>query len=459
MFAPRGWLSGRGNQAVYRTLTQSALFDPKWYRKTYLSGVEKLQDPLWHFIHAGWQKGWDPSPRFDTQFYLWWNKDVRESRVNPVDHFVNYGEAEGRPALTPLAQWWPDHLKAVSPIKFYTAPQKGKKRVTLVLDVNTPRRWKGDVALAMITAAWLGHSLGRDVRILVRDDAALEIPKIDKDVFHWPGPLAPQITHIPTGIEYSDIARYEDEIFVATSWSSAHSLHNTFGGTQLIYLVSEDEPATVPAGESRSLAHSALHLEGVTYLPTAPIDQTELWPHTKPPHNVVHEKNLNLGFFVKKTAQHADSQAPIVIWSGNSPDRANTRGVLASIEKAAAEGAIDLENNPVVLAGATATRLLLLGSHEAAATQPATPAEEIALIASGALVIALGSTTGGHPVSESARVLGQTALSDSDFASSSQSMGDIVGSALKEHVPASGAAVRQKSEVQQFAKRLGKYFA
>ncbi len=457
MFAPRGWLSGRGNQAVYRTLTQSALFDPKWYRKTYLSGLEKLQDPLWHFIHAGWQKGWDPSPRFDTQFYLWWNKDVRESEVNPVDHFVNYGEAEGRPALTPLAQWWPDRLEATSPIKFYIAPHTGRKRVTLVLDVNTPRRWQGDVALPVITAAWLGHSLGRDVRIVVRD-AALEIPKIDKDVFHWPDSLALQITDIPAGIEYSDIARYEDEIFVATSWSSAHSLHNTLGGTHLIYFVSEDEPSTVPAGESRSLAHSALHLEGVTYLLAASIDQTALWSDTKPPQNVVHEKNLNLGFFVKKTAQHTDSKAPIVIWSGDSLDRANTRGVLASIEKAAAAGAIDLENNPVVLAGATATRLLLLGTHEVAATQPATPAEEIALIASGALVIALGSTAGVHPVSESARALGQKALSDSDFASSSQSMGEIVGSTLKESAPASGAAARQKSEVHQFAKRLGKYF-
>lgn len=459
MFAPRGWLSGRGNQKVYRTLAESALFDRGWYRKTYLAGLEKLRDPLWHFIHAGWQKGWDPSPRFDTQFYLGWNKDVRESGLNPLDHFVNFGEAEGRPALAPLSQWWPEHIEGASPIKFYIAPNPGRKRLTLVLDENTPKRWIGDVALAIIAMAWLGDSLNRDVRVLVRA-AAPQIPRIDSDVFYWPGSVKLQVTHIPAGFEYSDIDRYAGEIFVATSWSTAHSLHKTLGGTNLIYFVSENEPSTVTPGESSFLAQSALQLSGVTYLLTAPIDQTELWSHQKRPKNIVHEKNLSLGFFVKKTTRHAVSHSPVIVWSGDSLDKSRTRGILTGIEQAAAKGDINLEENPIVLAGETATRLLLLGTHEVSAVSPATPAEEIYLIATGALIIALGSNAGHHPVSEVARALGRKTLSNPDFSSSSQGIGDLLSAALGKCAPASiSAASRQESEVQQFAKRLGEFFA
>lgn len=459
MFAPRGWLSGRGNQAVYHTLKGSTLFDPRWYRKTYLSGLEKLQDPLWHFINAGWQRGWDPSPRFDTRFYLGWNKDVREAGVNPVDHFINYGEAEGRPAISPLAQWWPDHIKATSPIRFYIAPNGGGKRLTLMLDENTPKRWMGDVALAMITAGWLGHSLSRDVRFLVRSGAP-QVPSIDRDTFYWPDSLRPQVRHIPAGSEYSDIDRYDDEIFIATSWTTAHSLHNTIGGKHLIYFVSENEPAALPDGESSSLAQSALKLTGVTYLLAAPIDQTELWSPQTRPNNVIHEKHLSLGFFVKKVANHAVSQAPIIVWSGDSLDSSKTRSVLAGIEKAAAEGAIDLTKNPVVLAGDTATRLLLAGSHEVSATLPATPEEEIELIAAGALIIALGTSAGAHPVSESARALGKRTLSNPDVLSSPERIGDILSAALVESTPEKGVAGSgQKPEFQQVVERLGMHFA
>jgi hypothetical protein len=459
MFAPRGWLQGRGNQAVYRSLSQSPLFDKNWYRNAYLTGIEKLTDPLWHFIRKGWQQGWDPSPRFDTSFYLWWNKDVRESQVNPLDHFLNYGEAEGRPALTPLAQWWPDEIAALNPAKFYVAPSTGMKRITIVIDTNTPHRWKGDVALGILLSAWLAHSLSRELRILVRDSSPA-IPHINSDFFHWPNSVPPpQVTRIPAGIEYSDIARYPDEIFVATSWSSAHSLHSSLGGSQLIYLVSRDEPAVLGAGAAREAARTALHLEGVSYVVTSHCDPALLWGERKASNMVFHDENLNLGYFVKKDPEKGGPDQPIVVWSGENPSTSQVRTVLSSLELALAGEAFNVANHPILLAGDSAQRLLLLGTHAVGATEPQSVDEEIALIRSAAVVVALDSTDSGHPVADSARELGVTAVSDSDVANPVTDIGELVASALGEKTKGTKDPSKRPAGVLGLAERLGKHCA
>jgi hypothetical protein len=52
--------------------------------------------PLWHYILYGFRKGLNPSPGFDTIYYLTANADVRRSGVNPLLHYVRWGEDEGR---------------------------------------------------------------------------------------------------------------------------------------------------------------------------------------------------------------------------------------------------------------------------------------------------------------------------------------------------------------------------
>lgn len=72
-----------------------AEFDEAYYRNTYpeLAGVP---DSFEHYMTQGWREGRNPSPNFDTRFYLRREGDVRESGINPFRHFVLRGRREGR---------------------------------------------------------------------------------------------------------------------------------------------------------------------------------------------------------------------------------------------------------------------------------------------------------------------------------------------------------------------------
>jgi len=53
---------------------------------------------LMHFLRFGWKEGRDPSPYFNTNYYLNQNQDVRKAGINPLVHFLQKGLAEGRKA-------------------------------------------------------------------------------------------------------------------------------------------------------------------------------------------------------------------------------------------------------------------------------------------------------------------------------------------------------------------------
>lgn len=72
------------------------LFNDDWYSKEY-----KIldTDPLEHYILEGWKKGYNPSPFFDTEFYLSKYDDVKYANVNPLLHYINNGYYEGREVM------------------------------------------------------------------------------------------------------------------------------------------------------------------------------------------------------------------------------------------------------------------------------------------------------------------------------------------------------------------------
>lgn len=103
-------------------IAASALFDAKWYTRTYkVSG-----DPAEHYLTTGWQQGFDPSRVFSTCEYLKLYPDVATVKMNPLLHYELYGKSEGRVCrmdddarLDPLAPMsvkiahgvWPQYLK------------------------------------------------------------------------------------------------------------------------------------------------------------------------------------------------------------------------------------------------------------------------------------------------------------------------------------------------------------
>ena len=57
-----------------------------------------------HFHQSGWREGRDPSGDFDTTLYLIHNPDVAAAGIDPLEHYLQFGRAEGRSAFAAIGQ-------------------------------------------------------------------------------------------------------------------------------------------------------------------------------------------------------------------------------------------------------------------------------------------------------------------------------------------------------------------
>jgi len=80
----------------YLIIKRSKLFQPNFYIQSYLNSHLQVPDAILHYIRHGWQEGNNPSPNFDTKFYLETNPDVDNLNINPFVHYIRWGRAEGR---------------------------------------------------------------------------------------------------------------------------------------------------------------------------------------------------------------------------------------------------------------------------------------------------------------------------------------------------------------------------
>lgn len=77
-------------------LFSSEYFDANWYIKTYPDVAEAGINPAEHYLQYGAAEGRFPSLRFDGNWYLQRYDDVASAGLNPLLHFIKFGEAEGR---------------------------------------------------------------------------------------------------------------------------------------------------------------------------------------------------------------------------------------------------------------------------------------------------------------------------------------------------------------------------
>ncbi len=81
--------------------TVAAELDRAFYLSTYRDVAESGLDPVLHYLAAGWREGRMPAPWFDTTHYLAANPDVRDAEVNPFWHYLISGRKEGRRPARP----------------------------------------------------------------------------------------------------------------------------------------------------------------------------------------------------------------------------------------------------------------------------------------------------------------------------------------------------------------------
>lgn len=78
----------------YAIIQKSKLFDEKWFCKVY--SVSSDIDPIVYYLENCLKLKLDPSPQFDTQWYLETYPDVKNAKVNPLIHYIEHGKREFR---------------------------------------------------------------------------------------------------------------------------------------------------------------------------------------------------------------------------------------------------------------------------------------------------------------------------------------------------------------------------
>lgn len=77
--------------------TMEPHFDTAYYLAIYRDVRESGLNALDHYLQHGWREGRKPRQDFDPAFYLAQNDDVRQSGINPFYHYLAVGQAQGRP--------------------------------------------------------------------------------------------------------------------------------------------------------------------------------------------------------------------------------------------------------------------------------------------------------------------------------------------------------------------------
>lgn len=79
-----------------RVIEKSGLFDIVYYGDVYWAYVKDESDYIMHYIKCGVQLGLNPSPLFDTRYYLESVEGLKENGMNPLCHYILFGKQEGR---------------------------------------------------------------------------------------------------------------------------------------------------------------------------------------------------------------------------------------------------------------------------------------------------------------------------------------------------------------------------
>ena len=91
--------SSRGNNfelhKIQEELEKTPLFDSEWYLAHYPDVAEAGLDPLQHYIDHGVAEGRNPNSYFDTAWYVKTYPDVAAAGMNPLLHYIEHGAAAG----------------------------------------------------------------------------------------------------------------------------------------------------------------------------------------------------------------------------------------------------------------------------------------------------------------------------------------------------------------------------
>ena len=237
MFAPRGWFKRPSEKRTFRLIRDSALFDRKGYGRKL--GVRRLlYDPLWHYLDKGWKLGWNPSEYFDNSHYTNSYPDIRKANVEPLSHFLEFGQAEQRRATRWLPQAFAYFFPNAEELPTFRSPHNDLPRLTTVVDDSTLRRKV--LSLPSILDLSLNHARQgkRQVRLIFRGGETRSLGLALSA--HTLGETPLDVVYQRPGGKPIHYPIHEGEKFLATSWTSLASLRFTTEPSNVFYVPNQE---------------------------------------------------------------------------------------------------------------------------------------------------------------------------------------------------------------------------
>jgi hypothetical protein len=161
LHSQKSWLTPRWAINPIRTI-----FEPSWYLETYPDVAKAGINPLQHYLRFGAAEGRDPCPLFQTRWYLETYPDVAKAGINPPLHYLQFGAAEGRdPCPLFHTRWYietyPDAAKAgINPLQHYLQFGAAEGRATSGLMAAATNLIKQFLDSDVDIAALANRSLG-----------------------------------------------------------------------------------------------------------------------------------------------------------------------------------------------------------------------------------------------------------------------------------------------------------
>jgi 4-hydroxybenzoate polyprenyltransferase len=106
--------------------TASGGVDAAWYLEKY-PDLSDTVDAAEHYALVGWREGRDPNRNFSTTGYLVRYPDIVKAGINPLLHYLEHGQREGRTSklglgeLIRAAEWWPTKFSWLYGVVYATA--------------------------------------------------------------------------------------------------------------------------------------------------------------------------------------------------------------------------------------------------------------------------------------------------------------------------------------------------
>jgi hypothetical protein len=238
-----------------REMDASGLFDAAWYQANYPDVATSGMDPLRHYALTGAAEGWDPGPRFSTEFYLEHNPDVSRG-TNALLHYLRHGKARGsKIAPSTLERQWltltlDERFPNLRPLHVY-ASASAPRRISMVTDSINSGSLFGGVGTALIFATLLARRMERPLRIITRSEPPTPAncrTVLEANGVPWNGDVDFVFSSRDTNNgRLVDVAA--GDLFVTTSWWTTWATRASVDPASIIYLVQEDERRFYPEGD------------------------------------------------------------------------------------------------------------------------------------------------------------------------------------------------------------------